>query len=336
MSVNFTLPDSPNARKPSIFAVSCFFAIAAIGQAAHLLIVYPIAELLASLGIHDEILLVCIDSLVSYGFFTVLPIAIYMKACGGCLDAMRINPIPGMSALLCAFAAVVGVLVMYYISILWTILIEALGGTLRSSGIPEPKTMGELFTLIIFVAVLPGVCEELLFRGAMLGAYQRRGLLKGCVIVAMWFTLLHGSLAGLPVQFLTGLLLAYIVTVTDSLMAGIIYHTVHNAVSLAISYFGASAGEEVAAEVAGKSVYQLVGGAFGIASVLMNILVFGLLFFFLLRALAKRHRDGARDWRLKPKRLREYTWAELAVMCAGGAVMGMFCLIDIFSIAGLI
>ncbi len=335
MSVNFTLPDSPNARKPSIFAVSCFYAIAAIGHLASLLIIYPISELLSELGILDEMLLDCINSLVCQGIFVALPVALYMKTRGGCLDAMRINPLPGLSALLCALAAVVGVFIMAFISILWSILIESLGGTLGSSGMPIPASMGELFTCVILFAVLPGLCEELLFRGAMLGAYQRRGLWRGCLIVSVWFTLLHGSVSGLPIQFLQGLVLGFIVIVTDSLMAGVIYHTVYNAVNFVIVYFGSASGGG-GTEAVGMSTYEQLGGAYGIAGVLMNIIIFGLVFFFLLRALARRHKNGARDWLEKPKHTREYSWPELAVMCAGGAIMAVYYIIDIFDIAGFI
>ena len=110
--------------------------------------------------------------------------------------------------------------------------------------IPVPQDFLELFTRVITeaaenagtpltlfaLAISPAICEEVLFRGALLSAFRRRMGVLACVcVVALLFGLFHLS----PYRFLptafTGALLTWLVLRTDSLVASVVTHGVMNA-----------------------------------------------------------------------------------------------------------
>ena len=129
------------------------------------------------------------------------------------------------------------------------------------SAIALPQNTQETMLMVLSIGVLPGVCEELLFRGAMLGAFERLGTKKAIWMTAILFTLWHGSLAGVPAELLTGLLLGYVAFAFDSVYAAITYHTVYNTALVLINVYAAAApvtAEEEALLAA--STFEAVGG----------------------------------------------------------------------------
>jgi sodium transport system permease protein len=117
---------------------------------------------------------------------------------------------------------------------------------------PVPQDFLELFTQVITeaaeragapltlfaLAVSPAICEEVLFRGALLSAFrQRMGTVACVVVVALLFGIFHMS----PYRFLptafSGALLTWLVLRTDSLLAAIVTHGVMNASLVALQIF---------------------------------------------------------------------------------------------------
>ena len=121
--------------------------------------------------------------------------------------------------------------------------------------------------MVLSIGVLPGVCEEMLYRGAMLGAFERLGTKKAIWMTAILFTLWHGSLAGMPAELLTGLLLGYVAFAFDSVYAAITYHTVYNTALVLINVYAAAApvtAEEEA--LLATSTFEAAGGWPGVFS----------------------------------------------------------------------
>ena len=115
--------------------------------------------------------------------------------------------------------------------------------------------------MVLSIGVLPGVCEEMLYRGAMLGAFERLGTKKAIWMTAILFTLWHGSLSGMPAELLTGLLLGYVAFAFDSVYAAITYHTVYNTALVLINVYAAAApvtAEEEA--LLATSTFEAAGG----------------------------------------------------------------------------
>ena len=93
-------------------------------------------------------------------------------------------------------------------------------------------------TLLVF-AVLPGICEETLFRGSLLGLLQRNmGPAARVVVVGLLFGFLHLSLARLLPTATLGVLLGVAALRSRSLLVPVLIHVVHNAALLSMETVG--------------------------------------------------------------------------------------------------
>jgi len=93
-----------------------------------------------------------------------------------------------------------------------------------------------LVAVILLFAVLPAVCEEIAFRGAMLGGLlprgrraDRAGTFEAIFVTAIFFGVMHGILQQSIGATLLGCLLGLIAVRTGSLYPCIAYHFAHNA-----------------------------------------------------------------------------------------------------------
>ncbi len=87
-------------------------------------------------------------------------------------------------------------------------------------------------------ALVPAVCEEALFRGALLATLREFPALPACLLSGAAFGLFHGSLYRfLPVALL-GASLAVVVLRTGNLALAVLGHAAHNGVVLAALHFG--------------------------------------------------------------------------------------------------
>jgi len=89
------------------------------------------------------------------------------------------------------------------------------------------------------MALLPAVCEELLFRGWMLAAFvgdgrHRERLIWGILAQAACFALFHLLPERMPQTFLLGLVLGCLVTATGSLLTAVVCHAAHNSMPILI------------------------------------------------------------------------------------------------------
>lgn len=301
----------PQLARPSRAAALLFWLIAAAG----LLFGGTIVGLIvAMLGIESEQLRILISNLFYYLPFVGLPLWRYLRRRPECAPALRPNPISPSAALLIALLAVVGMLFVNDLILLWAIPLQELGVNMNQPPMPLPAGRGELMLQIISIAAIPAIFEELLFRGALLSAFERRGARRAAIYSSILFALLHGTLPGLPAQFVLGLVMAWVVIYCDSIYAGLIYHTVHNAAILIVQCMQDSGG---ASEFAPRYL-DAIGGLPGLVGVLINAAIMGWLMRLILRALrARAHARGvifASDQREPLKRRERVLIALVAVM----------------------
>ncbi|HOF40493.1 MAG TPA: ABC transporter permease subunit/CPBP intramembrane protease [Candidatus Hydrogenedentes bacterium] len=134
-----------------------------------------------------------------------------------------------------------GALATAVIALSWLVLAFQLG-LWHSNVLPMPEDMAKqylqlihledtsLVVLLAVIAVSPAICEEILFRGAILSGLEKRlpawllipvvGLLFGAFHLSIYRVLLTG---------LTGMVLTYVVWRTRSLWNGILLHCLFNA-----------------------------------------------------------------------------------------------------------
>lgn len=115
-------------------------------------------------------------------------------------------------------------------------LIEAIGYKPSGSSV-KVETLGQLIINTLILAVAPAVCEELLFRGLMIGSLRKHGR-EFCVFVsAVTFMLMHGSPDQTVHQFILGVILGYIFYFTGNLWLTIIIHFFNNFIVLAYTFY---------------------------------------------------------------------------------------------------
>jgi sodium transport system permease protein len=105
-------------------------------------------------------------------------------------------------------------------------VLEDFGRSIIPEGIP-------IWQLIFFIAVLPGICEELAFRGTLLyGLHRRFRPIALAIIIGVIFGFFHTALFRiLPTAFL-GVLLTALALLTGSVFPGILVHAGSNAMSV--------------------------------------------------------------------------------------------------------
>lgn len=111
-------------------------------------------------------------------------------------------------------------------------VLEAFGESLLGDEMP-------LWQLVLFLTIVPGVFEELAFRGVLLhGLRKRMGAVGLCLVVGAIFGLFHVSLFRLlPTAFL-GVTFAAVVLLTGSIFPAMLWHFGNNLIALLPAHLG--------------------------------------------------------------------------------------------------
>lgn len=101
-----------------------------------------------------------------------------------------------------------------------------------------PRTVLEALLLLVSTVIAAPLCEEIMFRGYVQRAYERRSPWTGILVSGLIFALYHlrfqGALALVPVA----LVLGFVAWRSDSLFPGILLHAAYNSVASAILIAG--------------------------------------------------------------------------------------------------
>ena len=89
---------------------------------------------------------------------------------------------------------------------------------------------GNVWMVVLVVAAMPAICEELAFRGFILSGCGSLGNNRRAIVVsAVFFGLAHGMLQHSIGTFFMGLVLGYLVVRSGSLLPGMVFHFLNNA-----------------------------------------------------------------------------------------------------------
>ena len=90
-----------------------------------------------------------------------------------------------------------------------------------------------ILAVLLVVAVLPAVCEELAFRGFILSGLRHTGhKWRAIVITAVFFGVTHSILQQSIITCLVGVVLGYLAVQTGSILPCMVYHFCHNGLAL--------------------------------------------------------------------------------------------------------
>ena len=82
--------------------------------------------------------------------------------------------------------------------------------------------------LILAYAVLPAICEEVIFRGILCAEFEGRGVACAIAVSSILFSMLHFNLLAMPVYLFAGVTLALVLYTTRSVFCAVIVHFLYN------------------------------------------------------------------------------------------------------------
>lgn len=311
-------------RRPSIFVANAWYLLAAAG-------LYILPFLWSLIGCYSplmEALLSGMNGTIYNLLVLALPVALYASRHPGVSQSIRLKKARWYECVEAAALALPAVVLCNCLSSWWLLVLDAIGGRLTPTLAPAASNWPELVLTLFSSALLPALCEELLLRGGLLGAWERRGTLYGLCVSSVLFCALHGSIQGLPVQLVMGFVLGVLVIRADSLLPGMICHAVFNAVSLLLSArngVDASAYADVALWIA-----QNVGFTRLIVRTLASAFVFTALLMMYLA-----HRSSEPFEKIRPGDGEVMEWDELLLLLAGLLTVCIRYATDLLAICGL-
>jgi sodium transport system permease protein len=92
-----------------------------------------------------------------------------------------------------------------------------------------------LWKNILIIAVLPGICEELMFRGFIIRGFEKRGFWSAIIITSLLFAVFHlDPFRFIPVGVL-GIWMGYLLLKTGSIFVPILAHVLNNSLAVLLS-----------------------------------------------------------------------------------------------------
>jgi len=142
--------------------------------------------------------------------------------------------------------------------------------SLRRAIRPDDHSRSLVFSLFL-MAVTPAVCEELLFRGALLRGFLALGAWPALLMTGALFGLFHVDVWRLFPTAVLGVLLSWVAWRADSLWASVLAHLLNNGALVVLAHLGWEDAPEKASGVIqyaafGLAVLVLGAGAFLVAS----------------------------------------------------------------------
>lgn len=208
-----------------IFRSSLFALFLVIGQAFGGYLLHPIFNLLhlplyASLVLGQVIILI-IPSII-YFYITKLPIR----------ETLRLNPI-GLLDIIIIIA--LGIFIQPVAMLIGTIS-SMFFPNLISKVVFEMNSL-PLITKLAVIALTPAICEEITMRGIFLSGYKKVDIKIAALMSGLIFGILHMNMQQFFYAFALGVLLAYLVHITNSIFASMICHFTFNGFQTLLSTF---------------------------------------------------------------------------------------------------
>ena len=117
-------------------------------------------------------------------------------------------------------------------------------GVLSQFGVGWPDATGDvestgssLLIHLFATAIIPGILEEMVFRGYILQALRPYGDGFAVAVSALLFGLLHGNVLQSPFALIVGLVCGYVVVQTGNIWTSITLHTLNNAMAVVLTFF---------------------------------------------------------------------------------------------------
>jgi len=169
----------------------------------------------------------------------LLPVLlIYSISKNSLVKGARLQATKPANFLLMLLAVIPGFIVATYIMQLINILFP-----LPASYLESMQKIMELHQLplaasFLVIGVLPGICEEMLFRGYIIRGFERYGKWQAILISGIMFGIFHLDFFRLIPAAVMGIWLGYLLLKTRSIYITFIAHALHNSFTVVLTSWG--------------------------------------------------------------------------------------------------
>lgn len=164
----------------------------------------------------------------------LLPLLLYGLLFGG-MSAKRMRLALPKAVSLPTVALLTSILLLG--SALLSMLLQRLG-IVEPSASAVTATGGTKGLLVLLVfAVLPAICEELVFRGVIMSAFEPCGTAPAIIGCSLLFAAAHMSLEKFPIYFFCSVVLCFVTYCSRSLFCAMLVHALYNASALLFESF---------------------------------------------------------------------------------------------------
>lgn len=161
------------------------------------------------------------------------------------------------------------------------------------TGLFFPNNVGALITtmtqktpyiiMLLLVAVMPAITEEVTIRGVVLSGYDKKNKFIAALITGVMFGVFHLDAQQFLYAAVLGFILAYVVRITNSIFASVVMHFIINGTSITMQYilsmFGGIVdvsstqteliGLSLAEKLSIMKIYGLIGVTFAVLAYLI-------------------------------------------------------------------
>lgn len=174
--------------------------------------------------------------LITEYFLILLPSLLFIKLSERSIkEVLRLNRIGIKQVLL-----VIGITIFTYpIAVLFQAIFLGIINMFKEitpSTVPMPNDGLQYLISFLIIAMSPGICEEVFFRGVILNSYGHLGYYKSIFLTAVLFGMFHFNLLNFVGPTILGVVFGIMVYKTNSLYSSIIGHTVNNGIALTIGF----------------------------------------------------------------------------------------------------
>ena len=161
------------------------------------------------------------------------------------------------------------------------------------------------FALLLLIAVLPAISEELTIRGIILSGYDKKNKYIASIVTGLFFGIFHLNPQQFLYTFALGFILALVVRITNSIFASVIMHFIINGTSVTLTKIvylvqNSSIIEEIQKgqeyNMINTSVFDKLIVAFYWAAI---AIAFGFIVYSLIKKLEKANSNVKNDYKSK-------------------------------------
>lgn len=165
------------------------------------------------------------------------------------------------------FVAALGIsfltlVVSNFVTSMFILSAEGMGFQFDGGTAVDPENFEDFLWQVLSTAIVPALAEEFAVRGVVLQSLRKFGDTFAIITSAVIFAIMHGNLVQAPFALMLGLVIAWLVIVTDSLWTGIAIHFMNNLYATVVSALSVIMPE--IAYVAVVAAINVVGAVLGL------------------------------------------------------------------------